>query len=67
MHGSMPPLPHMSSWHGVSLGAGYVLMAWYLIKHRDSFTFTIFYIFSQISCIVDVTVCPLITSVSVYD
>jgi hypothetical protein len=30
MHGAIPPLPE------------YVFMAWFLVKHRDNFTFTIY-------------------------
>jgi len=28
-----------SSWHGAELSAGYLFMAWYLVQHRDTFTF----------------------------
>jgi len=27
MHGAIPPIPHMSSWHDAQLGTGYVFMA----------------------------------------
>jgi hypothetical protein len=37
MHGAIPPLCHTSSRHGVQLRRGHVFMAWYLVKHRDSF------------------------------
>jgi hypothetical protein len=40
MLGAIPLLLHISSWCGVSLRSGYILMAQCLVKHKD-FTFTI--------------------------
>jgi len=31
---------HTSSWRGAQSRTGYVFMTWYLVKHRDNFTFT---------------------------
>jgi uncharacterized membrane protein len=41
MRGAITPLPHASSWHGSWLSTGYVFIVWYLVKHRDNFTFTL--------------------------
>jgi hypothetical protein len=41
MCGTIPPLPHMSAWHGAWLSTGYIFMVWYLLKHRDNFAFTL--------------------------
>jgi hypothetical protein len=41
MHGGIPPLPH-TSCYGAYLSIGLrhrVVVAWYLVKHRDNFTF----------------------------
>jgi len=35
MRGTTPPIPRTFSWR-----AGYVFMAWYLIKHGEDFAFT---------------------------
>jgi hypothetical protein len=43
MHGAIPAHPHTSSWHDVYLSTGYIFMVWYLDKHRDNFTFTVFF------------------------
>jgi hypothetical protein len=40
MHGAIPPHPHSSSWRRG------LLMAWYLVKHRDNSTFI--FIFSHL-------------------
>jgi hypothetical protein len=37
MNGAIPPFPHTSSWRGAWSSIEYVFMAWYLVKHRDSF------------------------------
>jgi hypothetical protein len=38
MRGTMPPLPHTSSWHGAYISIKYIFMALNLLKHRDNFT-----------------------------
>jgi len=40
MCGAIPQLPHTSSGCGAYLSTGYVFLAWYLVKHRDMFTFS---------------------------
>jgi hypothetical protein len=30
-----------TTWHGAQLSKGYIFMAWYLVKHRSNFTFTL--------------------------
>jgi hypothetical protein len=42
MYRTIPPFPHMSSWHGVQLCTGYIPMAWFLIKHVDSLALPVF-------------------------
>jgi hypothetical protein len=34
-------LRHISSWHGAELSTSYVSMAWYIVKPRKNFTFTL--------------------------
>jgi len=41
MHGAIPPLFHMSSWCGAWSSVGYFFMEWYIVKHRDNFSFTL--------------------------
>jgi hypothetical protein len=40
MSGAIPPFPDTPSLRGASLSKGYFFMTWYLVKHRDKFTFT---------------------------
>jgi hypothetical protein len=41
MHGAVPPLPEYvyMAWRFISNVYGF--MAWYLVKHKDNFTFTL--------------------------
>jgi hypothetical protein len=48
MHVAILPLPHTSSRCGAYLCAGYIFMAWYLIKDRDKFTFIFTFTFYKI-------------------
>jgi hypothetical protein len=41
MRGDIPPLHHTSSWRGASLGDRCVFIAWYFVKYRDNFIFTL--------------------------
>jgi hypothetical protein len=41
IRGAIPPFPHVSSWRGAHFSTGYVFVAWYLVKHRDNFAFTL--------------------------
>jgi hypothetical protein len=43
MRGGIPPHIHTSWWHGAWLSKAFVFMAWYLIKYRVNFTFTLPY------------------------
>jgi len=36
IRGAIPQLPHTSSCRGASLSTGYLFMAWYLVKRRES-------------------------------
>jgi hypothetical protein len=38
----MSPLPSTSSMHGAKLRTGYVIMVWFLVMHRNNFTFTFY-------------------------
>jgi len=42
MSTAMHAFPHTSSWHCTYLGTGYVLMVWYLVKHRNNVTIMYF-------------------------
>jgi hypothetical protein len=44
MRAAIPPLPNTSSWYGAQLSTGYFFTVWYLVKHRDNFTFTFMYL-----------------------
>jgi hypothetical protein len=35
------PLPHASSWRGAELSDECIFMVWYVVKHRDNFTFAL--------------------------
>jgi len=48
MCGAMIPLPHTLSCQGTLLSTGYDFMAWYLVKHRDNFTFTFYNLLGQL-------------------
>jgi hypothetical protein len=37
-------IPHPSSLCGVQLNTGYAFMMWYLVKHRDYFSFVLVHI-----------------------
>jgi hypothetical protein len=39
MRGAILPLPNTSSWCSAKLRTGYVFIVWYLVKHKDNFTF----------------------------
>jgi len=39
MRKAIPPFPPTFSWHAVELGNGYNFIVWYLVKHREKFTF----------------------------
>jgi hypothetical protein len=41
LHGAIPPLPYTSSWHRAWLNTE-VFMAWYLVKYRGIFTFSLY-------------------------
>jgi hypothetical protein len=43
MRGAMLSLPNTSQWRVAWLSTGYVLMTYNLVRHTDSFTFTIHY------------------------
>jgi len=47
MRGVIPPLPYMSSCRGAYLSMRYIFMAWYLVKHRESFTFYLYTLFED--------------------
>jgi len=39
MRGPIPPFSHTSSRCSAYLSTEYIFIAWYLVKHRDNFTF----------------------------
>jgi hypothetical protein len=43
----IPLISHTSSWCGNWLSTGYIFMTWYLGKHRDKFTFTLYTVTTQ--------------------